>query len=417
MTIRLICCIGLLMASLSSTPARIAAQEIDTRPLPLKVEPAFAAVQWSGWSPESSDGVLQPFRPIVLTHAGDGSNRVFVASQRGIIYVFPNDQEAAQATVFLDIEDVVPYDDKTNEEGFLGMAFHPRYAENGQFFVFHTTKDKPHQSAVFRYQVSASDPNRADPKSAVEILKWKKPYWNHDGGTIVFGPDGCLYVAIGDGGLANDPHNNGQNLGTWLGKILRIDVDRQDPGKNYAVPRDNPFVDRSDALPEIWAYGLRNVWRMAFDPATGVLWAGDVGQDIWEEIDLIVKGGNYGWRLREGKHPFGPRGAEARPDLVDPIWEYHHDVGKSITGGLVYRGKRLPELEGAYLYADYVTGKLWALWYDADQRRVTANREIPSAAIPVLSFGEDEQGEAYFMTYSPTGQGLYRFAPAGKSAE
>lgn len=396
--------------------AWLPAEEVNTTPLSLRPEVAFPNLGWSGWSPQTEGGLIVPFRPILLTHAGDGSNRVFVPAQQGVIYVFPNRQEAETAQVFLDISLSVPYDDKTNEEGFLGMAFHPKYRENGQFFVFQTTKDRPHQSIVVRYNVSAADPNRADPGSAVEIIRWKKPYWNHDGGTIVFGPDGYLYIAIGDGGLRDDPHGNGQNLNTWLGKILRIDVDRRDQGKNYAIPRDNPFVGRRGAKPEIWAYGLRNVWRMAFDCETRILWAGDVGQDTWEEIDLIVKGGNYGWRLREGLHPFGPKGSPARPELIDPIWEYHHDIGKSITGGCVYRGKRLPELVGAYLYADYVTGKIWALRYDPASKRVTANQPIPSPLIPVMSFGEDEEGEVYFMTYSPTGQGLYRFA-RGETAE
>jgi glucose/arabinose dehydrogenase len=167
----------------------------------------------------------------------------------------------------------------------------------------------------------------------------------------------------------------------------------------YAIPKDNPFVSAGAlARPEIWAYGLRNVWRMSFDPKTGTLWAGDVGQNLWEEINLIVRGGNYGWNLREGKHKFGPRGSEPREDLIDPIWEYHHDVGKSITGGNVYRGKRFPELQGAYVYADYVTGKIWALWYDPQSKRVTANRPILGNQLPILSFGEDGHGELYFMT-------------------
>ena len=226
-----------------------------------------------------------------------------------------------------------------------------------------------------------------------------------------------IYIAIGDGGLANDPFKNGQNLKSLLGKILRIDVDRKEGSKPYAIPSDNPFAGRSDAEGEIWAYGLRNVWRMAFDPSTGTLWAGDVGQDLWEEIDLIVKGGNYGWNIREGLHPFVRKGAqppehdEKRADLIDPIFEYNHDLGKSITGGLVYRGKEVPELVGSYLYADYVAGKMWrALRYDESKRVVTANREIPlPKPIPTMSFGEDDHGEVYFMTASPSPECIYRF--------
>jgi glucose/arabinose dehydrogenase len=315
--------------------------------------------------------------------------------------------------VFLDIRDKVAYNDKTNEEGFLGLAFHPKFRENGEFFVYYTNKAPKHQNVIARYRVSKDDPSKADPASEEILLVLDKPFWNHDGGTLAFGPDGYLYIAVGDGGLANDPFGNGQKLSTLLGKILRIDVDRKDEGLAYAVPKDNPFVGRSGARPEIWAYGLRNVWRLAFDPKTGLLWAGDVGQDVWEEIDLIEKGGNYGWNVREATHPFVAKGgkpsnAKKPAGMIDPIFEYHHDVGKSITGGSVYRGKKIPELVGAYLYADYVSGKLWALWYDAEQKKVTANREIPlPAPIPVMSFGEDEQGEIYFTAASPQGQGIY----------
>jgi glucose/arabinose dehydrogenase len=289
-------------------------------------------------------------RPILLTHAGDGTNRLFVPSQLGTIYVFPNDPSASEAKVFLDISSRVVYEDKENEKGFLGMAFHPRYRENGEFFVYYTPTGtpKPHTIAVSRFRVSKDDPNKADPDSEERLLSVDHPFWNHKGGTIVFGPDGYLYIAIGDGGLANDPYRNGQNLKTLLGKILRIDVDKRDEGKAYAIPKDNPFVGGADgARPEIWAYGLRNPWRIAFDRQTGTLWCGDVGQDLWEEIDLIIKGGNYGWNVREGVHKFGVKGSAPRPDIIEPIWEYHHDVGKSITGGHVYRGRSCRSLKAA----------------------------------------------------------------------
>jgi glucose/arabinose dehydrogenase len=339
-------------------------------------------------------------RPILLTHAGDGSNRIFVPSQTGTIYVFPNDPSVEEPEVFLDISKRVVYQDKQNEKGFLGMAFHPRYKENGEFFVYYTPIDttKPHTVAVSRFRVSKDDPNRADPDSEERLLEVDEPFWNHEGGTITFGPDGYLYVALGDGGLANDPYKNGQNLSTLLGSILRIDVDHQDPGKAYAIPKDNPFVGQEDKAGEIWAYGLRNPWRIAFDRKTGTLWCGDVGQDLWEEVDLIVKGGNYGWNLREGVHKFGSRGSDPRPDLIEPIWEYHHEVGKSITGGHVYRGKRHPELDGCYLYADYVSGQVWALKVDEAKKEVVANYTIRGNIMPIISFGEDEQGEAYYTT-------------------
>jgi quinoprotein glucose dehydrogenase len=357
---------------------------VDETPLAIEAELAFPN--------------LSIHRPVFLTHAGDGSPRVFVIAQLGKIHVFPNNRGIKTTKIFLDIEPRTYYKDKENEQGLLGLAFHPKYKQNGQFFVCYTTTDAPLTTVISRFRVSKTDPDRADPASEEELLRLTRPYWNHCGGTVVFGPDGYLYVALGDGGLANDPHGNGQNLTTLLGKILRIDVDHQESGRKYAIPKDNPFAGGPDgARGEIWAYGLRNVWRMSFDRQTGTLWAGDVGQDLWEEIDLIVRGGNYGWKLREARHKFQD-GSDPRPDLIEPIWEYHHDVGKSITGGHVYRGKRLPQLYGLYLYADYVAGKLWALRYDERKKEVVANYSLRGEKAPVMSFGEDEAGEVYFLT-------------------
>jgi glucose/arabinose dehydrogenase len=391
-------------------PIQIPGWEVDHSPLPLKTEVAFPNLKWAGWKPETDTGKPNPLRPLLLTHAGDGSNRVFVGTEHGVIHVFPNDQQATDTKVFLDIHDRVSYDDKQNEEGFLGLAFHPKFKENGEFFVFYTTKKAKLTNVISRFKVSKDDPNKADPSSEEVLLTIQKPYWNHDGGTLCFGPDGYLYFAHGDGGLGNDPHENGQRLSTFLGKISRIDVDQKESGKNYAIPKDNPFVGVKDANPEVWAYGLRNVWRMSFDRKTGRLWASDVGQNLFEEVDLIEKGANYGWSLREGLHPFGAKGVGPRKGLIEPIWEYSHDVGKSLTGGGVYRGKRLPELDGYYLYGDYVTMKIWALTYDDQKKRVVANRPIKDPAVPILSFGEDEKGEVYFMTFTPTGKGIYWFA-------
>ena len=356
-------------------------------------------------------------RPIVVTHAGDGSNRVFVAEQEGIIKVFNNDQEAEEATVFLDIEEHVVYADDRNEEGLLGFAFHPKFKQNGEFFVYYTSTEADLLSKISRFRVSKDNPNVADPASEEVILRVPQPFWNHNGGTIVFGGDGFLYIALGDGGSANDPHGNGQNLTTLLGSILRIDIDHKFGGKNYSIPKDNPFVGktlpvgpRGKMVPvreEIYAYGLRNVWRMAFDHKTGILWAGDVGQNLWEEINIIKSGGNYGWNIREAKHWFRPDGNDAdRPDLIDPILEYHHNIGKSITGGSVYRGTRVPELVGKYIYADYVSGLLWALDYDEAAGKVRANYSLTGDKLPVMSFGEDEKGDVYFTT--PFGS-LFRF--------
>ncbi len=387
---------------------QVPGREVDVTPLNLRPVEAFPNLQWEGWQAENERGQVVAFRPILLTHAGDGSNRVFVATEQGVIHVFPNEPQVAKTKVFLDLQSKVRYDDRTNEEGFLGMAFHPDYQKNGEFFVFYTVKDARLTNVVVRYRVSKEDPNKADPSSAEEVLRISRPYWNHDGGTLCFGRDGFLYIALGDGGLANDPHNNGQNTNSILGKILRVDINKKEDGKNYAIPPDNPFAGKKDARGEIFAYGLRNVWRMSFDRKTGWLWAADVGQNLYEEIDLIVKGGNYGWRKREGLHPFSTTGVDVNDAMIDPIWEYHHDVGKSLTGGNVYRGKLLPELDGLYLSADYVSGKIWALKYDEAKKRVVSNHPIPSSPIAVMSFGEDQEGEVYFMTYSNSGKGIYR---------
>ncbi|MBX3442407.1 MAG: DUF1080 domain-containing protein [Planctomyces sp.] len=379
--------------------------------LPVKVVPAFADIQWADWGEDS--GRVEAFRPILLTHAGDGSNRVFVPSQQGVIHVFPNDPAVRQSKVFADLTDRVTYTDRENEEGFLGLAFHPNYKENGEFFVYYTSsKLPPHTSVVSRFRVSKDDPDRFDAEFEEELMQIPQPFWNHNGGTLAFGPDGCLYIALGDGGAANDPHGNAQNPESLLGKILRIDVDNKSEGRNYAIPADNPFAGQPGHAPETYALGLRNPWRIAFDRETGTLWCGDVGQNLWEEIDLIVKGGNYGWNLREGEHSFGPQGSGRRDDLIEPVWEYDHQVGKSITGGMVYRGTKTPELVGKYLYADYVSGLIWALHYDEAAKRVISNEAIPSQMMPVISFGEDEQGEVYFSIVTATGRGLFTFAKA-----
>jgi glucose/arabinose dehydrogenase len=400
--------------TLSAVPTQIPGFEVDTTPLPLKTEVAFADLKWTGWSPETSSGKVNPLRPIVLTHLGDGSNRVVVATQHGVLHAFPNDPKAAETKVLLDIQDRVQYDDRTNEEGLLGVAFHPDFKKTGEVFVYYTPKRKgpkeEMRNVVSRFRLSKADPAVFDPASEERIYEYaNRPFWNHDGGTICFGPDGYLYVVHGDGGSGGDPFDNGQNLSSPFGKILRIDINSKADGKNYAVPKDNPFVGTKGALPEVWAYGLRNPWRIAFDRPTGKLWAGEVGQNLWEEINIIEKGGNYGWRRRESYHPFGATGTGPRKEFIEPVWEYHHDVGKSITGGAVYRGKALPELAGHYVYADYVTSKIWALKYDDAAGRVVANRPIPDPAKPVLSFGEDEQGELYFLVVAPNGRGIYRF--------
>jgi len=244
--------------------------------------------------------------------------------------------------------------------------------------------------------VSPDDPDRADPASEEVVLEVEQPFWNHNGGSIAFGPDGFLYWALGDGGSRDDPFGNGQKLDTLLGKILRLDVDRRDQGKAYAIPPDNPFVGAASARGEIFALGFRNPWQIAFDRATGKLWAADVGQDQWEEVNVVTKGGNYGWSLREGTRPFGNR-PEPLADLIDPVWEYDHQIGKSITGGFVYRGRAIPELRGAYLYGDFVSGRLWALTLDEATGKAT-NLAVPWNGLPIFGFGSDADGD--ILTYS-----------------
>jgi len=379
---------------------KILAAELDTRRLDVKIVSAFPNLVWPDSLTGADQGLNEEVLPIVITGARDGSNRMFVATQHGTIHVMPKDKQGKSVKPFLDMSKRVIYNPKENEEGFLGLAFHPKYKENGEFFVYYTEKragHDQHASVLSRFRVSKSNPNRADPDSEEVLLRVSQPYWNHNGGTIEFGPEGYLYVSFGDGGASGDPHGNGQNLQTLLGTMLRIDVDRKKEGLAYGIPADNPFANEEKlARREIWAYGLRNVWRFSFDRATGVCWAADVGQDLWEEINLIERGGNYGWNLREGSHPFGPGGVGPQERLIDPIFNYHHEVGKSIIGGCVYRGKQALQLQGAYLYADYVTGQIWALEYDFSEKRVTSNRLLREKGTPVITFGEDDQREVYF---------------------
>jgi uncharacterized repeat protein (TIGR03806 family) len=348
-------------------------------PLPLEPVRAFPLLQFE--------------RPIEVTFAKDDSNRLFVVEQRGVIYVFENRDDVEEKKVFLDIRDVVSRDG--NEEGLLGLAFHPEYKTNGEFYVYYSTR--PRASLVSRFRVSADAAHRADRDSEEVLLRIDQQYSNHNGGSMRFGPDGYLYIGLGDGGLADDPHVHGQNLSTLLGSILRIDVDHQDEGLAYAIPKDNPFIDRDDARDEIWAYGLRNVWRMAFDSKTGELWAADVGQDRVEEVNLIERGGNYGWNEREGFQPFEPNVQHKPIDLIDPLVEYSRQDGQSITGGLVYRGDSLAEFEGAYFYGDYLSGKVWALRRDAGQ--IADNRLVSETELQIAAFGEDAKGEMYLCAF------------------
>jgi hypothetical protein len=341
-------------------------------------------------------------RPVDLQNAGDGSNRIFVVEQPGIIKVFKNASDVPAANVFLDIRDKV--DDSSNEEGLLGLAFHPDFENNGFFYVNYTA-DNPARTVIARYQVSAGDSNAADPNSELVIMEIDKPYPNHNAGALVFGPnDGYLYITTGDGGSGGDPNNNGQNRQTLLGAILRIDVDNSEGGLNYAIPNDNPFKGNTHGWrEEIYAYGLRNPWRISFDPLTGWLWAADVGQNAYEEIDIIEKGKNYGWRIMEGFHCFNPPNCDTT-GLTLPIWEYDHSEGHSITGGYVYRGSEIPDMVGQYVYADYVSGKIWFLEYDGSTP--ASNTLFKDTNLFIASFGIDEQKELYICAFDGR---IYKF--------
>jgi glucose/arabinose dehydrogenase len=317
-------------------------------------------------------------RPVDLQP--DGSGQLFIVEKVGRIRIFQDGQVLGQP--FLDISERVG--SRGNEQGLLGLVFHPQYAQNGRFFVNYT--DNNGDTVIARYQVS-SDPNLADPASEVKLLGIDQPFANHNGGVLTFGPDGYLYAGLGDGGAAGDPLGNAQKTDVLLGKILRIDVDSAEP---YAVPSDNPFGN------EVWAYGLRNPWRMSFDKQTGDLYIGDVGQGAWEEIDYLPTGSpggiNFGWDLREGAHDYEGSGS---PELTDPIAEYSHaEGGCSVTGGYVYRGS-MPEWNGIYLYGDYCTGFIWGLIGADDGLQ---KQQLFDLSVTITSFGQDQNGEIYLLS-------------------
>jgi glucose/arabinose dehydrogenase len=360
-------------------------------PSSLTLEPAFPSLDFT--------------RPVDLQHPGDGTNRLFVVEQAGVIHVFENQSDVGDTGVFLDIQDRV--NDEGNEEGLLGLAFHPEFETNGYFYVDYTAAN-PRRTVIARYRVDSANPDQADPQSETVLLEVPQPYSNHNGGQIAFGPDGFLYISLGDGGSGGDPQENGQNPATLLGSILRIDIDNPSEGRPYGIPSDNPFVDGANgARPEIYAYGLRNAWRFSFDPETNRLWAADVGQNAFEEVDIIEKGKNYGWDVMEASSCFEPEEGCDQADLTLPIWEYGREDGVSVTGGYVYRGTRAPQLTGRYLVADYASGKVWALEYDGRQ---TAQAELlMDTDLNISSFGVDQNGEQYVLAFDGN---VYHFAPS-----
>ncbi|QDT61139.1 Soluble aldose sugar dehydrogenase YliI precursor [Stieleria bergensis] len=373
---------------------------------------AFPALKWEGWEGVDDEGRIRKLRLMELTYANDGTNRLFAAAQSGEIWTFENKADVTESHLFLDLQEKVQNFSSrgANEEGLLGLAMHPEYKKNGKFYVYYTDAQKT-RSILSEFTVSDDDSNAADPSSERVIMTIDQPYKNHNGGVIEFGPDGYLYIGLGDGGLRNDPAGNGQNLSTLLGSVLRIDVDSPTAALPYGIPADNPFVGQDNARPEIYAYGIRNPWRMAFDKKTGKLWLGDVGQELWEEVNLITKGGNFGWSTREGTNSFSNGTApEGVSDPIDPVWQYDHRIGRSITGGRVYRSSRIPELNGAYLYADYVSGVVWALKVDEKTGKAVKNVQVLPKGVSVLAFGEDQSGEVFYLVESPAGKCIYRIA-------
>jgi len=364
--------------------------------------PAAASDPPSDLSLELVAGVFN--RPVAVTNAGDGSGRLFVVEQAGRIRII--DGAAVLDTDFLDIRS--PVDSTRNEQGLLGIAFHPAYATNGYFYVNYTHDppgEGPDVTRISRFQVSVADPGVASPASEAILMTINQDASNHNGGDLHFGPDGYLYIALGDGGGSQDPNARGQDLGTLLGKILRIDVDGALP---YAVPADNPFVDDAGARDEIWAYGLRNPWRFSFDLATGDLFIGDVGQGVVEEIDYQPAdssgGENYGWSCMEGDVVQDFKPCDDRP-LTLPVLVYGHGLGCSVTGGYRYRGI-IGGFQGHYVFGDFCSGRIWLALPGGGGW--VAN-EWSDTSLSISSFGEDEDGELYVVDLDG---GVYRFASA-----
>ena len=344
--------------------------------------------------------------PVGMAVGNDGSNRLFVIEQEGRIRIIKNGNLLPQP--FLDITSIVDHGSAMySEKGLLGLAFHPQYKSNGKFYIYYSAptsvKGMDNKSVIAEYSVSSSNPDAANTNGRI-VLEIQEPESNHNGGCLQFGPDGFLYIGVGDGGGGGDKHGstgNGQNMQVLLGKILRIDVNAE---TGYKIPPDNPFVG-TQSKPEIFAYGLRNPWRFSFDKKTGKLFCADVGQNEWEEIDIIEKGKNYGWRIMEGKHCYNPSSDCNMRGLTLPIAEYGHDEGRSVTGGYVYRGTKAGDMDGKYIFADW-TGKFFMLSQSQstnEWNRYNLTLKNFSGDFYVNSFGEDESGELYALGQSSIG--------------
>ena len=380
------------------TAARVVTVESET-PIPTGVSAAASD------TPVSAGGALPSVRAetvfpgvsfdrmVYLTHPDGIPDRLYLVLQPGRIMAFDNVPDPSSPQTFLDIRDRVS--DRGNEEGLLGLAFDPDYRSNGYFYVYYSAAS-PRRSVIARYHAPPGT-GRVDPSTEKIIMRIGQPFSNHNGGQVTFGPDGYLYVGVGDGGSGGDPRGHGQNLGTLLGTILRIDVSALDETGSYAVPPDNPFVGVEGARPEIWAYGLRNPWRFSFDRETGDLWTGDVGQNKLEEIDIIKPGRNYGWNIMEGTSCFHNAGCDG-DELEPPVAEYGRNGGCSVTGGYVYRGDRIPSLIGAYVYGDFCTGRIWALRHDGG--KVVDQALIADTDLQISSFAEGPDGEVYILSFT-----------------
>jgi len=385
---------------------------VNAQPLPkVQLQSAFPALKMD--------------RPVWMSEAPDGSGRFFIVEQGGRILVVAKGSDGSKTNEFLNITDRDPA--PTYEQGLLSIALHPGFKSNGLCYIYYNQMNSnpsalyPARSVISELKVAAEDANRADMKSERVILDVPQPFLTHKGGQLTFGPDGFLYLGLGDGGMGWDPFNNAQNSSSLLGKILRIDINGRGTiqrGKDtlkllYAIPCDNPFIGEPDyngygARQEVYAWGLRNPWRFSFDRQTGQMWAGDVGESLWEEVDLIVKGGNYGWCVLEGFHHFkpGPQGAQ----YIDPVIEYphkpellkeskfpNHGIGACVVGGYVYRGKKYPALQGVYLYADYALGTIFGLRYN--DGRLSTYGTLLEQPKNISSFAEDADGELYVLAF------------------
>ena len=342
-----------------------------------------------------------------LTHSGDATNRIFVVQQDGKIITFPNDSNAtiSQTKIFLDISNKIS--SSSGEQGLLGLAFHPNYSSNGYIYVNYTAPS-PLRTVIARYKVKTSDPNKIDSLSEYILLEIVQPYTNHNGGTVMFGMDGFLYIGMGDGGSSGDPQNNAQNLQSLLGKMLRINVNDTSATRRYTIPNSNPFYNNPSAgKEEIFTWGMRNPWKFSQDPLTGLIYCADVGQNVWEEIDIIQNGKNYGWKVMEGFVCYSPSSGCDTSGKTLPIKAYNHSGGNcSVTGGYVYRGYRRPELRGAYIYGDYCTGNIWMLRYNNGV--VTSDSLLTQKSILLVSFGVDQFNELYVIASSAAGK-IWRF--------